>query len=94
MPTQSDSSKTEKSAITSLRRDDSIHILTADKGNATVVMDRTEYEAKIQTLLTSETYRKLPRDPTPALERKVNDKLLSQEEGSLVPNLVSPTTHS
>ena len=76
-PPKSNISKTEKSAITNLRRDNSIHILTADKGNATVVMDRTEYEAKIQTLLASGTYRKLPKDPTPALERKVNDKLLS-----------------
>ncbi|XP_063969468.1 uncharacterized protein LOC135157522 [Lytechinus pictus] len=48
-----------------------------DKGNATVVMDRLDYEAKVQRLLDSGTYRKLPRDPTPAIERRVNDKLLS-----------------
>ena len=41
-------------------------------------MDRTEYDAKSRlSSLRGPIYRKLPRDPTPALECKVNNKLLS-----------------
>ena len=34
-----------------LRTDDTIVILPADKGNATVVMNRRDYDGKIETML-------------------------------------------
>ncbi|XP_071491793.1 uncharacterized protein [Diadema antillarum] len=52
--------RAEKSGISSLRADNSIHILKADKGNATVVMDKEDYETKIHILLDTDTYKKLP----------------------------------
>jgi len=39
-----------------LQKDTSITILPADKGNATVVMDRDFYDQKIRTLLEDDTY--------------------------------------
>ncbi|XP_071501364.1 uncharacterized protein [Diadema antillarum] len=74
-PTRPNLTTAEKSGISSLKEDNSIHILKADKGNATVVMDKEDYETKVHTLLDTDTYKKLPRDPTPALERRVNDKI-------------------
>ena len=57
----------EQKAIKDLKQADSIVIAPADKGNATVVMDQTEYDGKIRTLLAdASTYRRLPRDPTQA----------------------------
>ena len=52
-------------------------------------MDRLDYEAKIHSMLADEsTYRSLPRDPTPALERQMNSVLLSlKREGLLSPQL-------
>ena len=48
-------------------------ILPADKGNATVVMTRSDYNGKLQQLLSDPTtYRKLPKDPTPTQEAKVS----------------------
>ena len=44
-------------------------MLQADKGNATVIMDVTQYEKRIQGLLP--VYQKVRKDPTPAPERKV-----------------------
>ena len=50
--------------IRTLREDTDIVILPADKGNATVVMDRTEYVSKMSLMLEDKTYAKLKKDPT------------------------------
>ena len=43
----------------------------------TVVMDRTDYHDKMNGLVNDkQTYEELKRDPTPALQRKLNSKLL------------------
>ena len=68
-------SKNMKDAVRNLRTDKSIHILKADKGNATVVLDRIEYDNKILALLNTPTYRELKSDPTARIERKVCSKL-------------------
>ena len=50
----------------------------ADKGRVTVVMDKTDYYDKMDALVNDkQTYEELKRDPTPALQRKLNSKLLT-----------------
>ena len=68
-----------KRALKTLRKDDSIVILPADKGNATVVIDKTEYVGKMTQMLKDGTYRKLTRDPTSKVETKIT-KALKQLE--------------
>ena len=43
--------KDERTALKTLRQDETITILPADKGNATVVMDTEEYKQKVKSLL-------------------------------------------
>ena len=51
--------------------------LPADKGRVTVVMDKTDYYDKMDALVNDkQAYEVLKRDPTPALQRKFNSKLL------------------
>ena len=51
-------------------------ILPADKGNATVMMERGDYEGKVRELLNdTSTYRRLPKDPTQAQETKISRML-------------------
>ena len=46
-------------------------VLPADKGRATVVLDKTEYEQKVQHMLDNErTYKKLQKDATAVYKRK------------------------
>lgn len=75
----------ERRAIKQLGDDESILILSADKGRATVVMVRQNYECKIRLLLEdSNTHKKLPKDPSQCLERKMNAMLLELgKKGSL-----------
>ena len=67
----------ERQALKRLKTDKDIVILPADKGRVTVVMDRTDYHDKMNGLVNDkQTYEELKRDPTPALQRKLNSKLL------------------
>lgn len=51
-------SKKYLNSIKRLRENKDIFILKADKGNSTVILDRSEYETKIEELLSSGPYKK------------------------------------
>ena len=59
---RSNLTKNMKDAVSNLRADKSIHILKADKSNATVVLN-------------TKTYKELKSDPTAKIERKICSKL-------------------
>ncbi|XP_071493216.1 uncharacterized protein [Diadema antillarum] len=59
-PPKPNSTNKEHTTIKDLRQNKTIHILQADKGNATVVMDKQDYDCKIQDLLDdAKTYSKI-----------------------------------
>ena len=84
-PAKPNISRQEQSAIKSLRQDKTIHVLRADKGNATVIMDKSEYDRKVADILHSDCYRELRKDPTPSVERKLQHKLLSLQRSGNIP---------
>ena len=70
--------KDEQQALKRLTNDDNIVILPADKGRVTVVLDKTDYFDKMDALVSDkQTYKELKRDPTLALLRKLNSKILT-----------------
>ena len=74
-PPKPNISKRERQALKSLQDDDSIIILPADKGNATVVMDRVEYSNKLAELIDNGANSKVKKDPTLKTERKLSQIL-------------------
>ena len=57
------------SAVRQLKQDNELAVVQADKGRATVVIDRMEYEDKMKALLSGRsTYEVLRKDPSPALQ--------------------------
>ena len=58
----------EQEALERLKTDENIVILPVDKGRVTVVMEKTDDNDKMDSL---------KRDSTPALQRKLNNKLLT-----------------
>ena len=55
----------EHKAIKQLKEEESIVTAPVEKGNATVVVDCEDYDKKIRALLAdTDTYKRLPRDPT------------------------------
>ena len=70
-------SKEQNIAIRDLKKDRSVCILKADKGNCTVVMNSLDYDNKINALLSdSVTYTKIKNNPVKKIERSMNSKLL------------------
>ena len=62
----------ERKALFDLKKNQSILILPADKGRATVVVDKDDYEKKVSDMLGDrKTYEELKRDPTPIYKRKL-----------------------
>ena len=59
-----------KQALKSLKEDDTIMVLPADKDRASVVLDTETYRQKMKTLIDSVPYRLLNQDLTNRLSRK------------------------
>ena len=66
--------KEMRDALKSLKEDESIMVLPADKGRASVVMDTDTYRAKMSTLIENGPYQLLNKDPTDCLTRKFSEK--------------------
>ena len=61
-------------------------ILPADKGRATVVMDKEEYEQKVTTMLSEKkTYEQLSADPASKYKRKSVSILTRHKEEGRIP---------
>lgn len=59
-----------------LEENQQIIVINADKGNTTLVMNRSEYESSMNKLISDEsTYEKTKRDPTNRIEKKVNEMI-------------------
>ena len=76
--------KQEKEAIKTLREDSSQVVLTADKGVALVVMDKSQYIEKCMALLNDTKTYKPCKDTTKKLHRDIQESLrkLNREYGS------------
>ena len=86
MPPRNIPSK-EMKALKDLANDEAILILPADKGKATVVMDRADYDGKMLKMLSDEsTYQPVEKDPTASLERKMNAQLMNLKRSGRLPN--------
>ena len=94
MPT-SNISNEERAAVRNIGKDTSIMILPADKGKATVVMDKEDYEKKVKDMLSDkQTYLKLDNDPTLKYRKKlvsILDKMRSEKKNN---NKTVPTSES
>ena len=68
--------KQEQKAIKDLQNDNKIIILPADKGRMTVIMNKSDYIDKTNTLLNdAETYQPLDTDPSKTTVNRINQKL-------------------
>ena len=65
----------EREALKTLRQNNEIIILPADKGNSTVVLSTEDYERKASFLLNSTPFVRIGKDPTDRTVKRVNDTL-------------------
>ena len=70
---QSNLTSSEIKTLNNLTKNVEIRICKADKGNSTVLLDKTDYDQKMLSLLNDEsTYRIVNRDSTKCIERRLN----------------------
>ena len=69
--TSSNTTQEEFRALKELKEDKSRMILTADKGVALVIIDKNDYIQKAEELLNTNTYKKIPEDPTNKPEEQI-----------------------
>ena len=62
--------KAQSQALRELKKDGERIVLTADKGLATVIMDRQDNINKSNNLLNQPSYRAIPWDPTNTIKNK------------------------
>ncbi|XP_046393718.1 uncharacterized protein LOC124161442 [Ischnura elegans] len=72
-PPKQNTTRAERMALRKLKENTNILVLPADKGNATVVMERKEYDSKVRALLQETTYRVLRTDPTAKTIREAKE---------------------
>ena len=65
----------QQKALRSLKDDNNITIVSADKGRATVVMDKEDYSSTMMTVLEDGKYSTLKRDPTVKVENSITNTL-------------------
>ena len=70
-----------KQALKGSTEDKNIMILPADKGRASVVLDKNTYDDKLKTLIEKGPFRLYNKDPTDRLSRKLTEKLLNLKRG-------------
>ena len=82
-------STAEREALESLQANKDIMILPADKGRAVVVLDKSEYLEKAHTLLSdTNTYKKLPKDPTNMYTKRVVDVIKPLKDNGILPVVI------
>ena len=88
-PPPSNISKGEREALRELSKNKSIIILPADKGRATVLLNREDYKTKLLDLLKdTKTYKRLKKDPTSSYSNKLIAVLQSIKDSG---NMDQPT---
>ena len=66
----------EWKALNTLKKDEEIMILPADKGKCLVVMDRKDYISKMEEKLKDETtYKRIEKDPTEEIRKSLQEQL-------------------
>ena len=76
-PPEKNITREELLALKELRENEDIIVLPADKGNASVVLDTTEYKRKMGDLLKDPAYKCTENDPTVYLEKKTRTLILN-----------------
>ncbi|KAI5636423.1 hypothetical protein NE865_10843 [Phthorimaea operculella] len=80
LPT-SNATAAERQALKALRENKEVLVLKADKGNATVVMDTTEYDHKIQALLEDvNVYKPVNYNPTARVYNRIRALIKDHED--------------
>ena len=95
LPQHKNISNEENKALRNLKKDATRIIMKADRGNCLVIMDRSDYDSKMENLLQDEnTYTVVRKPPFKKVERELNALLLSLKSQRKLPEKTYRYLHS
>ena len=81
----SNTTKEEREALQTRKKDSNVMILPADNGRATVILNTADYKTKCQDLLNDErTYKQLKKDPTNIYRMKLINVLKEMKNSGAI----------
>ena len=83
-PPKRNITRKQSTSLKFLQQNENIIILPADKGRATVILDKEDYIKKCNEHLTSGPYTKLKKAPTSSIVSKVTKKLIELWDNNLI----------
>ncbi len=85
----------ERKAFYELKKDKTRVVMKTDKGDCFVVMDKADYDAKMQELLSDHnTYDKVAKAPYKKIERELNSQLLQLKQHHKLDERTDKKLHS
>ncbi|XP_068691539.1 uncharacterized protein [Montipora foliosa] len=95
IPPHKNITKAEQKALKDLKNDPERVITKADKGNCFVVLDRSDYDTKMEALLSDpDTYQQVYKSPSTKIERELNSKLLALKRENKIDEATYRKLHS
>ena len=78
-PSHKNLSADEKKTLQDLKKDETRILMKAEKGNCFVVLDKCDYDSKMDSLLSDRnTYELVPKPPFKRIEREINQPSVDQ----------------
>lgn len=68
-----------------LRSNNHLLVLNSDKGSVTVLMDRSDYLERIHSIVNTDDFKQIPRDPTTTIQTKAN-RIITTFENRNIPS--------
>ena len=94
-PKHKNTTSSERKAFHDLKKDKTRVVMKADKGNCFVVMDRTDYDKKMEELLSDRnTYEEVAKPPFKRIERELNLQLLALKQHNKLDHHTYSKLHS
>ena len=94
-PKHKNTTSSERKAFHDLKKDKTQVVMKADKGNCFVVMDRTDYDEKMEELLSDRnTYEEVAKPPFKRIERELNSQLLALKQHNKLDHRTYSKLHS
>ena len=89
LPPHRNITKAELRALKSLKDDHERVIMKADNGNCSVVVDKFDYDTKMEALLGDrDTYRPVEKSPFDKIEKDLNSRLLDLKRQNKIDDLI------
>ncbi|XP_044749738.1 uncharacterized protein LOC123310338 [Coccinella septempunctata] len=67
-----------------LKTNDHLLVLNSDKGSVTVLMEKTDYLDRMYSIINTDSFKRIPKDPTATIQKKTNTIITTLEKRNII----------